>query len=90
MYKKYTLIVSFKWAHLAPLIVYLSKWRPALQQAWTKAPIRNQGRFKQKSLNKKPIGHDRKIYKKLLTSGCSTIKTYVAALRGSFNQHLEK
>jgi hypothetical protein len=61
-----------------------------LRQAWTDAPLRNQGRCKQKSQNKKIQGHEREINKKLHTCGCSAIKNYVADLRGGFNEQLEK
>jgi hypothetical protein len=67
-----------------------TKWQPTLGQAWTEAPIRSQGMYKQMSMNKKSQGHDKEIYKKLLTGGCSIIKNYVANLRGRLNQHLEK
>jgi hypothetical protein len=67
-----------------------TKWRPALQQAWTKAPEGNQGRCKQKNQNKKSQGHEREVYKKLHTCGYSVIKNYVADLCGGFNEQLEK
>jgi hypothetical protein len=44
----------------------------------------------QMSLNKKSEGHEREIYKKLLTGGCSAIKNNIADLRGRLNKHLEK
>jgi hypothetical protein len=41
-------------------------------------------------MNKKSEGLDKEIQKEVLTTGCSTIKNYVANLRGRLNQHLEK
>jgi hypothetical protein len=78
-----------------PLKISLSpsvatKWRPALRQAWTEAPAKNQGRCKQKHKKKQPQGQDREVIKKLRTCGCSTIKNYVADLHGGLNEQLEK
>jgi hypothetical protein len=73
---------------LSPSIA--TKWRPALQQAWTEALAKNQGRCKQKNKKKQSQGHDREVIKKLHTCGCSAIKNYVADLRGGFNEQLEK
>jgi hypothetical protein len=73
---------------LSPSIA--TKWRPALRQAWTEAPAKNQGRSKQKNQKKQPQGHDREVIKKLHTCGCSAIKNYVANLRGGLNEQLEK
>jgi hypothetical protein len=73
---------------LSPSIA--TKWRPALRQAWTATPAKNQGRCKQKNKKKQPQGHDREVIKKLRTCGCNTIKNYVADLHGGFNEQLEK
>jgi hypothetical protein len=67
-----------------------TKWRPALRQAWTDAPSMNQERCKQKSHNKNIKSQKREDNKKLSTCGCSTIKNYVADLRGRLNEQLEK
>jgi hypothetical protein len=72
---------------LSPSIA--TKWRPALRQAWTEIPAKNQGRCKQKNKKKQPQGHDREVIKKLRTCGCSAIKNYVADLRGGLNEQLE-
>jgi hypothetical protein len=69
---------------LSPSIA--TKWRPALRQAWTEAPAKNQRRCKQKNKNKQPQGHDREVIKKLRTYGCSAIKNYVADLCGRLNE----
>jgi hypothetical protein len=73
---------------LSPSIA--TKWRPALQQACTEAPAKNQGRCKKKNKKKQSQGHDREVIKILRTCGCSPIKNYVANLRGRFNEQLEK
>jgi hypothetical protein len=73
---------------LSPSIA--TKWQLALPQAWTEAPAKNQGRYKQKNQKKQPQGHDREVIKKLRTCGCSAIKNYVADLRGGLNEQLEK
>jgi hypothetical protein len=67
-----------------------TKWRLALRQAWIVAPSRNQGRCKQKSQNKKRQCNEGVVNKKLRTCGCSSIKNYVANLRGGLNEQLEK
>jgi hypothetical protein len=66
------------------------KCRLALQQAWTEANAKNQGRCKQKNKKKQSQGHDREVIKKLRTCGCIAIKNYVADLRGGLNEQLEK
>jgi hypothetical protein len=44
---------------LSPSIA--TKWRSALRQAWTEAPAKNQGRYKQKHKKKQPQGQDREV-----------------------------
>jgi hypothetical protein len=67
-----------------------TKWRLALRQAWTEAPVGNQGSSERKNKEKQSQGHDREFIKKLRTCGCSAIKNYVADLHGGFNEQLEK
>jgi hypothetical protein len=41
---------------LSPSIA--TKWRPALRQAWTEAPVENQGRCKQENKKKQSQGYN--------------------------------
>jgi hypothetical protein len=55
-----------------------------------RSSCKNQGSNKQKNKIKQSQGHNREVIKKLRTCGYSTIKNYVANLRGGLNEQLEK
>jgi hypothetical protein len=67
-----------------------TKWRLALRQAWTEAPIGNQESSERKNKKRKSEGHEREFMKMLCTCGCNAIKNYVTDLCGGLNEQLEK
>jgi hypothetical protein len=68
-----------------------TKWRLALRQAWTEAPVGNEESSERKNKKKQSQGDNREFMKKIkCTCGCIAIKNYVADLCSGLNEQLEK